>query len=124
MAAEALAGPRSRRQFGAQIARGVDWLRKDADAVITRRAHSPAEPLRPASVLKHTKDRGRNEVNWKMSDPDHAIVSARLLELARSYSRSVTTLNAAAALGCQVAAVRPGQDLSSALYHDIGAGSR
>jgi len=34
------------------------------------------------------------------------------------------TLNAAAALGCQVAAVRPGQDLRSALYHDIGAGSR
>ena len=34
------------------------------------------------------------------------------------------TLNAAAALGCQVAAVNPGQDLASALYHDIGAGSR
>ena len=34
------------------------------------------------------------------------------------------TLNAAAALGCQVAAVHPGQDLASALYHDIGAGSR
>jgi hypothetical protein len=34
------------------------------------------------------------------------------------------TINAAAALGCQVAAVRPGQDLATALYHDIGAGSR
>jgi hypothetical protein len=34
------------------------------------------------------------------------------------------TLNAAAALGCQIAAVRPGQDLSTALYHDIGQGSR
>jgi uncharacterized protein (DUF58 family) len=34
------------------------------------------------------------------------------------------TLNAAAALGCQVAAVHPGQDLASSLYHDIGAGSR
>ncbi len=34
------------------------------------------------------------------------------------------TLNSAAALGCQVAAVHPGQDLASALYHDIGAGSR
>ncbi len=34
------------------------------------------------------------------------------------------TLNAAAALGCQIAAVHPGQDLASALYHDIGAGSR
>jgi uncharacterized protein (DUF58 family) len=34
------------------------------------------------------------------------------------------TLNAAAALGCQVAAVHPGQDLASALYHDIGQGSR
>ena len=33
------------------------------------------------------------------------------------------TLNAAAALGCQVAAVHPGQDLASSLYHDIGAGS-
>lgn len=34
------------------------------------------------------------------------------------------TLNTAAALGAQVAAVHPGQDLSTALYHDIGAGSR
>ncbi len=34
------------------------------------------------------------------------------------------TLNAAAALGCQVAAIHPGQDLKSALYHDIGQGSR
>jgi uncharacterized protein (DUF58 family) len=34
------------------------------------------------------------------------------------------TLNTAAALGCQVAGVHPGQDLSSALYHDIGAGNR
>jgi len=34
------------------------------------------------------------------------------------------TLNAAAALGCQIAAVHPGQDLASALYHDIGQGSR
>ena len=30
----------------------------------------------------------------------------------------------AAALGCQVVAVHPGQDLSSALFHDIGAGNR
>jgi uncharacterized protein (DUF58 family) len=34
------------------------------------------------------------------------------------------TLNAAAALGCQVAAVHPGQDLTTALYQDIGAGNR
>ena len=40
------------------------------------------------------------------------------------HEDSDETLNAAAALGCQVAAVRPGQDLASALYHDIGAGSR
>jgi hypothetical protein len=34
------------------------------------------------------------------------------------------TMGRAAALGCQVAAVHPGQDLASALYHDIGAGNR
>lgn len=34
------------------------------------------------------------------------------------------TLNVASALGCQVAGVHPGQDLATALYHDIGAGSR
>jgi hypothetical protein len=34
------------------------------------------------------------------------------------------TLNVAASLGCQVAGVRPGHDLGSALLHDIGAGSR
>jgi uncharacterized protein (DUF58 family) len=34
------------------------------------------------------------------------------------------TLNVAASLGCQVAGVRPGQDLGTSLLHDIGAGSR
>lgn len=34
------------------------------------------------------------------------------------------TMGIAAALGCQVAGVHPGQDLSTALYQDIGAGSR
>ncbi|HVE92551.1 MAG TPA: DUF58 domain-containing protein [Actinomycetota bacterium] len=34
------------------------------------------------------------------------------------------TLSVATALGCQVAGVHPGQDLATALYHDIGAGSR
>lgn len=34
------------------------------------------------------------------------------------------TLGVAASLGCQVAGVHPGQDLATALYHDIGAGQR
>ena len=34
------------------------------------------------------------------------------------------TPGTAAALGCQVVAVHPGQDLASALYQDIGAGNR
>ena len=34
------------------------------------------------------------------------------------------TMGRAMSLGCQVAGVHPGQDLSSALYHDIGAGNR
>jgi uncharacterized protein (DUF58 family) len=34
------------------------------------------------------------------------------------------TVARAAGLGCQVAAVHPDQDLATALYHDIGAGSR
>jgi uncharacterized protein (DUF58 family) len=34
------------------------------------------------------------------------------------------TLATAAALGCQVVGVHPGQDLSTALYQDIGAGNR
>lgn len=34
------------------------------------------------------------------------------------------TLGTAAALGCQVAGVHPGQDLRSALYSDMGAGNR
>ena len=33
------------------------------------------------------------------------------------------TMGMAAALGCQVVGVHPGQDLASALSHDIGAGS-
>jgi uncharacterized protein (DUF58 family) len=34
------------------------------------------------------------------------------------------TVGTAAALGCQVASVHPGQDLATALYQDIGAGNR
>jgi uncharacterized protein (DUF58 family) len=34
------------------------------------------------------------------------------------------TMGVAAALGCQVAGVHPGQDLASALYADMGAGNR
>ena len=34
------------------------------------------------------------------------------------------TVGRAASLGCQVASVHPGQDLASALHHDIGAGNR
>lgn len=34
------------------------------------------------------------------------------------------TMGRAMALGCQVVGVHPGQDLGSALYHDIGAGNR
>ncbi|MEO7804910.1 MAG: DUF58 domain-containing protein [Actinomycetota bacterium] len=34
------------------------------------------------------------------------------------------TIGRAMSLGCQVAGVHPGQDLSTALYHDIGAGNR
>ena len=34
------------------------------------------------------------------------------------------TMGIAAALGCQVVGVHPGQDLSTALYQDIGAGNR
>jgi uncharacterized protein (DUF58 family) len=37
---------------------------------------------------------------------------------------SSDTLGTAAALGCQVVGVHPGQDLSSALFQDIGAGNR
>ena len=34
------------------------------------------------------------------------------------------TLTAAAGLGCQVSAIHPGQDISAALAHEIGAGTR
>ena len=37
---------------------------------------------------------------------------------------SADTVGTAAALGCQVVGVHPGQDLSSALFQDIGAGNR
>ena len=37
---------------------------------------------------------------------------------------NAATLGTAASLGCQVAGVHPGQDLATALYHEIGAGTR
>jgi hypothetical protein len=34
------------------------------------------------------------------------------------------TMGTAAALGCQVVGVHPGQDLSTALYNEVGSGAR
>jgi uncharacterized protein (DUF58 family) len=48
-----------------------------------------------------------------------------ILVVALLWSEEHTeTLNVATSLGCQVAGIHPGQELSTALSHDIGAGSR
>jgi len=40
------------------------------------------------------------------------------------HEQADSTLAIAASLGCQVAGLRPGDDLATALAHDIGAGNR
>lgn len=81
-----------------------------------------ADPRRDAHTILITPRLGPTEaaqLRILLNKGVSVLVVALLWE-----EENAATPGLAAALGCQVAAVHPGQDLSSALYHDIGAGNR
>jgi uncharacterized protein (DUF58 family) len=97
----------------------VEMSREPLTTVITRLI---ADPRRDAHNILITPKLGHHEAAQLRLLLQKGI---SLLVVALLWREDADeTLNAAAALGCQVAAVHPGQDLASSLYHDIGAGSR
>jgi uncharacterized protein (DUF58 family) len=97
----------------------VDMSREPLTSVITRLI---ADPRRDAHNVLITPRLGQHEAAQLRLLLQKGI---SLLVVALLWSDDADeTINAAAALGAQVAAIRPGQDLATALYHDIGQGSR
>ncbi len=92
------------------------------------------EPL--ANVIRKLIADPRREAHIILITPhlDEGTAAQLRLVLAKGVSmlvvglawdeRGELTIARAAALGCQVASIAPGQDLAAALSHDIGAGSR
>jgi uncharacterized protein (DUF58 family) len=97
----------------------VEMSREPLTSVITRLI---ADPRRDAHTVLITPRLGAHEAAQLRLLLQKGI---SLLVVALLWREDADeTLNAAAALGCQIAAIHPGQDLASALYHDIGQGSR
>ncbi len=94
----------SRDPLGEMIRRMLADGQRDAHNILITPRLGPAE----GAQLKLLLDKGVS-----------VLVVALLWD-----DENADTMGRAAALGCQVAAVHPGQDLASALYHDIGAGNR
>ncbi len=93
-----------RQPLSAAIMRLVASPRRDAHNILVTPRLGPDEAAR----LKLLLDTGVS-----------VLVVALLWD-----EQGADTAGVAASLGCQVASVRPGQDLASALYGEIGAGNR
>lgn len=97
----------------------VDMSREPLSKVILRMI---ADPRRDAHNILVTPRLGHLEaaqLRILLNKGVSILVVALLWE-----EENAETLGVAASLGCQVAAIHPGQDLSTALYSDIGAGNR
>jgi uncharacterized protein (DUF58 family) len=97
----------------------VDMHRAPLTNVITRLIADPRRDQHNILITPHLGAHEAAQLRLWLQKGVSLLVIALLWD-----ENADETLNAAAALGCQVAAVRPGQDLAGALYHDIGAGSR
>lgn len=82
-------------------------------------------------VVDPRRDAHNIIVTPRMGDPETAQMQLLLkrgvsvLVVALQWDEAASkTIHIAAALGCQVASVRPGQDLATALYHEVGSGTR
>ena len=123
---ETNAGPLTRTLRGAnqQLAMldsfaRVEMAREPLTKVITRLI---SDPRRDAHNILITPRLGRTEAAQLQLLLNKGV---SILVVALIWKEEhAETLSVASALGCQVAGVHPGQDIGSALYHDIGAGSR
>jgi len=97
----------------------VDLSREPFSSVIQRMI---TEPKRDAHVVVVTPSLGEHDAGRLKLVLEKG---ASILVVALLWGEEENqTLNVASSLGCQVAGVHPGDDLRTALQHDIGAGSR
>lgn len=97
----------------------IEMGREPLTTIITRQISNPRRDAHNIFVTPHLGDREAAQLQLLLNKGVSILVVALMWD-----EKGSRTLNLAAALGCQVAGVNPGQDLQSALYHDIGAGSR
>jgi uncharacterized protein (DUF58 family) len=97
----------------------VEMSREPLTQVITRLIADPRRDAHNVLITPHLTAKEAAQLRLLLQK------GISLMVVALTWREdSDETLNAAAALGCQVTAIHPGQDLASALYHDIGQGSR
>lgn len=126
---EANAGPLTRTMRGAKhqlplldsFAR-VEMSREPLRGAIERLVADPRRDAHNILITPHLGDEDAARLRLLLNKGTSVLVVALLWD-AEDVGES-RTLSVAAALGCQVAGVGPGDDLRTALYHDVGAGSR
>jgi uncharacterized protein (DUF58 family) len=97
----------------------VELSREPLSKVIMRLIADPRRDAHNILVTPRLADLEAAQLRILLNKGVSILVVALLWE-----EENAETLGIAAAMGCQVAGVHPGQDLSTALYHDIGAGNR
>jgi uncharacterized protein (DUF58 family) len=113
-----LRGPNAQMQVLDAFTR-IDMVREPLSKMIMRLI---TDPRRDAHNILVTPKLGQSEaaqLRILLNKGVSILVVALLWD-----EENADTLNVAAALGCQVAGIHPGQDIATALYHDIGAGNR
>lgn len=97
----------------------VDMTRTPLTTAITRLLADPRRDAHNVLITPHLREREAAQLRLLLNKGVSILVVALLWT-----EEHQETLNVAATLGCQVTGIRPGQDLGTALRHDIGAGSR
>lgn len=120
------AGPLTRalRGTGAQLRvldafATVDMSREPLSAVIMRLISNPRRDAHNILITPRLGTAEAAQLRILLNKGVSILVVALMWD-----EENADTLGIASSLGCQVAAVHPGQDLATALYHDIGAGNR
>jgi len=113
-----LRGPASQLSALDAFAR-VDFSREPLSKVIMRMISDPRRDAHNILITPRLTHLEAAQLRILLNKGVSILVVALLWE-----EEDAQTLGIAASLGCQVAAVHQGQDLASALFHDIGAGNR
>ena len=114
----ALRGPNAQLHLLDAFTR-AEMVREPLSKVIMRLIADPRRDAHNILVTPHLGNTEAAQLRILLNKGVSILVVALLWD-----EENTETLGIAAALGCQVAGVHPGQDLSTALYHDIGAGNR